>query len=340
MASVLTTLIGELAATKNHVQSVTRCNALLSEIETKFEKRTIFYFASEVGADVSSMINDEDVFVIENLLSVPSDKHDLVLVLHSNGGFSLSAERIIEVCRNYCKQRNDGSQFYVFIPKKAKSAATILALGADKIFLRDTAELGPVDPQFSVTDANGNTSSIPVYLQVDAIENLLPNSNSLFAWIQEWFAGTKPFSRLPADIRLKLFEQCNYPLYLNGKNELGLSDSIIEKIADAIILRHPDIKRTDFDIFRDPHITKSHSRLINLFDLRDSSLTVAGVINKAETILGTPANYPALDVLIWELYVRKRQLLNDGGHQIVKTIESSSEFFTNSGRKLGQPKSS
>ncbi len=181
MASLLSGLLAEIATSKNHVSSVTRCNELLPLIEGSFNKRTLFYFASECGADLASMINDEDAFVIENLLSVPSEKRDLVLVLHSNGGFSLSAERIIEVCRDYCKRRGDGSKFYVFVPKKAKSAATILALGADQIFLRNTAELGPVDPQFSVTDAEGNTTFIPAYLQVDAVENLLPIGGNILA---------------------------------------------------------------------------------------------------------------------------------------------------------------
>lgn len=336
MSSHLTQVLAEVAEAKNHLASVTRCNAILPEIENLLNKRTVFYFASENGADMASMVNDEDSFVIENLLSVPSEKSDLVLVLHSNGGFSLSAERIIEVCRNYCKARNDGSQFYVLVPKKAKSAATILALGADKIFLRNTAELGPVDPQFSVTDKEGNTNFIPAYLQVDAIENLLPNGKTLISRFLSFANGDRPLTHLPDNIRLKLFEQCNYPMYLNAKNELGLSDSIIEKIADAIILRHPGIVRSDFDLFKDPHITKSHSRLINLFDLRNSSLMTEGVINKAEDLM-TAENYVTFDLLMWELYVRKRQLLNDAGHRIVKTIESSNEFFTNSGRKIGQP---
>lgn len=65
-------------------------------------KRVIVCFSSEASKDAGSIVNDEDVFIVENLLSVPSVKKDLALVLHSNGGSILSAERIIDVCRNYC----------------------------------------------------------------------------------------------------------------------------------------------------------------------------------------------------------------------------------------------
>jgi len=161
--SLLTTLLAEISANKNHSASVERFKPILSEIETLLNKRVVSYFSSETGRDNNSMINDEDAFIIENLLSTPSVKNDLVLLLHSNGGFSISAERIIDICRNYCRSKGSGNSFYVIVPKRAKSAATILSLGADKIYLRDTAELGPVDPQFSVTDDKGRTNFITAY---------------------------------------------------------------------------------------------------------------------------------------------------------------------------------
>src|SRR3990172_5293066 len=193
--SIFSKLLVELQTNKNHNTSIDRCKAIIKDLEISLNKRVVAYFSSEVGNDAASMVNDEDVFIIENLLSIPSDKKDLVLILHSNGGFSLSAERIIDVCRNYCVQRNDGSKFYVIIPKKAKSAATIVALGSDKVYLRDTAELGPVDPQFIVADKDGNIQVEPAYLYVDALENIFDNEN---LGLKKYFNknSSKPLSRL------------------------------------------------------------------------------------------------------------------------------------------------
>lgn len=333
--SILSDLLAEVATAGNYGTSEKRSRILVSEIENLLDKRTVFYFASEVGTDQGSWVTDEDAFVIENLLSVPQEKKDLVLVLHSGGGQAIAAERIIDVCRSYCKKRSPDDQFYVLVPKKAKSAATILALGAHKVFLRETAELGPVDPQMSIADEQGNTRFIPAYLQIDAIENLIA-SNPVLSYknIKSLFEGNgKALSELPREAKIKLFEQCNYAIYVSSKNELGLSDSIIEKIAREKKRTNDKIQEQDFDIFRDPHLTKSHGRLINLKDLRENSLSKEGIINSIESIIPDTKKVDILDNLLWELYVRKRRLLNDGGNGIVKTIETSNEYFSISGKK-------
>ena len=50
-----------------------------------------------------------------------------------------------------CGRRNlDARELTVIIPDMAKSAGTILALGAHHILLGPTSDLGPIDPQFQV----------------------------------------------------------------------------------------------------------------------------------------------------------------------------------------------
>jgi len=334
--SIFTILLGELQQYKNHDKSIERCKQIIKELERILDKRIIAYFSCDTGVDDVSMINDSDAFLIENLLSIKNSMKDLVLILHSGGGYSLSAERIIEVCKSYCARRNDGSKFIVIVPKKAKSAATIVALAADNIYLRDTAELGPVDPQFIVVDNSGNMQIEPAYLYVDALENIFDlGSNTL---LQRYFGQTKkPLSKLPNEAKLKIIEQCNYSMYVQAINELGLSDSIIEKISNEQMKRNKGIKKNDFNIFKDPHITKSHGRLINFSDLENNGLRKEGIINKLSSLFGGDVSkYREFDLLLWELYVRKQQLVNDVGHNIVKTIEGSTEFYVNLGGKKGQ----
>jgi len=336
--SIFSQLLTELQTNKNHNVSIERCKVIIKDLENSLNKRVIAYFSSEVGNDAGSMINDEDVFIIENLLSIPSDKKDLVLILHSNGGLSLSAERIIDVCRNYCLQRNDDSKFYVIVPKKAKSAATIVALGSDKVYLRDTAELGPVDPQFIVADKDGNIQVEPAYLYVDALENIF--DNEIVGIFKKYFNknNNKPLSKIPNEMKLRLLEQCNYAMFVNAKNELGLSDSIIAKISKEKIRQYPNVSPEDFDIFSNPHITKSHGRLINFSDLLNNTLQTEKIIERLENIFEDKNKFKNFDILLWELYVRKKQLLNDPANPIVKTIESTEEFFINFGMKRGQTK--
>jgi serine dehydrogenase proteinase len=69
-----------------------------------------------------------------------------VIIMESPGGQAESAYRIACFLRQYC------GGFLAVVPAYAKSAATLLVLGADQILLCPNAELGPLDVQ--IFDAN------------------------------------------------------------------------------------------------------------------------------------------------------------------------------------------
>jgi hypothetical protein len=79
--------------------------------------------------------------IYEGATSSPSDR-DILLVIYSNGGRIEPAYLISKTCKRLAKNR-----FIVAVPRKAKSAATLLALGADEIHMGYMSELGPIDPQ-------------------------------------------------------------------------------------------------------------------------------------------------------------------------------------------------
>ena len=57
----------------------------------------------------------------------------------------LAAERIINICRGY----SGTGEYQAIVPNKAKSAATMVCLGASEILMGPSSELGPVDLQAS-----------------------------------------------------------------------------------------------------------------------------------------------------------------------------------------------
>ncbi len=63
------------------------------------------------------------------------------LVLHSNGGDPDTAYRMLRVIRACCER------LHILVPDHAKSAATLMALGADAIHMGFASELGPLDMQ-------------------------------------------------------------------------------------------------------------------------------------------------------------------------------------------------
>lgn len=66
----------------------------------------------------------------------------IALIIDSPGGFARCAYQIANLIRKHC------GTFIAVVPQYAKSAATLIALGADSIILGSDAELGPLDAQF------------------------------------------------------------------------------------------------------------------------------------------------------------------------------------------------
>ena len=65
----------------------------------------------------------------------------LEILIHSPGGHADRAYRLARFFRAHCKRLN------ILVPMVAKSAATIMCLNADAIFMGEFAELGPIDAQ-------------------------------------------------------------------------------------------------------------------------------------------------------------------------------------------------
>ena len=75
---------------------------------------------------------------------------DIFLLLLSRGGEIEPAYQISKICRTFAN-----SKFVVAVPRAAKSAATLIALGADEIHMGMLGELGPIDPQVGDLPALG-----------------------------------------------------------------------------------------------------------------------------------------------------------------------------------------
>jgi len=88
-------------------------------------------------------IEDSEADMLQSILQNMDVSGGLVLMISSPGGDGLAAERIVRVCRSYSGTHD----FWAIVPGKAKSAATLVCMGASKIFMAPASELGPVDPQ-------------------------------------------------------------------------------------------------------------------------------------------------------------------------------------------------
>lgn len=115
---------------------------LYSELEVGLGKPVVAFFTSFV---YPVMIEDSDADMLEGICQQADLSKGFVLMINSPGGDGLAAERIINICRSY-----SGTGGYdAIVPAKAKSAATMICLGATKLIVSETSELGSIDPQIA-----------------------------------------------------------------------------------------------------------------------------------------------------------------------------------------------
>jgi ClpP class serine protease len=98
---------------------------------------------------------------------------DVLLFLLSRGGSVEPAYQISKLCKVFAK-----SKFVVAVPRFAKSAATLIALGADEVHLGLLGELGPIDPQIGDLPALGVSQALKT---IASIASSYPKSADMFA---------------------------------------------------------------------------------------------------------------------------------------------------------------
>ncbi len=135
--------------------------ALIKQIEDQEKRQLICYVAGALAP-----IEPEDTVGFVDLLHNVSPGHDLDLLLHTTGGDIDAAEKLISMART----RAGTSSLRVIVPDYAKSAGTLMALGADAIVMSDSSELGPIDPQVIRADQHGNRLQVPIQSYLDAYE--------------------------------------------------------------------------------------------------------------------------------------------------------------------------
>ena len=111
-----------------------------------------------------------DVPSIEAVLNSITGAEQINLLVHSPGGDGTITEKIVDLCRAHL--RGTQQQLRVIVPNIAKSAATILALGTDKIVMGYTSELGPIDPQVPVV-VSGIPQFVSAFAFVEARDKLM-----------------------------------------------------------------------------------------------------------------------------------------------------------------------
>lgn len=132
------TVIGRLQTERTQGHSTRK--SLFADLSRALGRPVVTYFTSFRHPVAMA---DEDVETLEDILRTLDLSNGMAIMISSPGGSGLAAERMINVLRSY----SGTGEYWAIVPAKAKSAATMVCLGASKILMSPASELGPIDPQ-------------------------------------------------------------------------------------------------------------------------------------------------------------------------------------------------
>jgi len=143
---------------------------LIKQIQSIEKSKVIVYFTGDRQLAGARIAEDAVRPLYDHLLSIGKNAK-VDLFLYSRGGDVSVPWRIVSMFREFC------DEFSILVPYKAHSAATLICLGADKIFMGKKAELGPIDPTL-VKIMTGETAGPPQEISVEDV-------NSYISFIRE-----------------------------------------------------------------------------------------------------------------------------------------------------------
>lgn len=194
----------------------------------------------------------------EELIYDADPDSDLHLMLSSPGGDGETAVRLARSAQARCRELT------VIIPDQAKSAATLLAMGAHHILMSPASDLGPVDPQFFLNGALISAKDIIATVE-DATQKVqeAPNTYPIYA-------------SLLADLTALMVQQARSALDRSEdllsealRSNPDRSDEVVEELAKK--LKEPLISRP-----------KSHAALFGVQDAKKAGLPVQEADLKGE----------------------------------------------------------
>lgn len=261
-------------------------------LEQKLERPIVSFFTS---FRYPVMMENADADMLEGVLQKMDLSNGLALLISSPGGDSLAAERIINVCRSYSKK----NEYWSIVPGKAKSAATMVCFGSSKIIMGATSELGPIDPQLTLSEG-GEVKRFSVY-------NIVESYDDLFSRAVKEKGNLQPYLQQLANYDEREIKEF--------RAALSLSEDIAIRTLFSGMMK--DVSANDIqkkiEIFLTPKRTKTHGRPIYKEEASTCGLKIESRDVKDE-----------FWKLLYELYIRTNNFVST---KAAKCIESANHSF-------------
>ena len=271
--------------------SITR-RSLFRKLEQEFNCPVFTLFTS-FTQPVS--LSDSHADMLQDLLQRRTDlSRGLVLIVNSPGGYGLAAERVIRVCRAL----SGTGSYSAIVPAKAKSAATIVCMGAAKILMSPSSELGAVDPQI-IRREDGRKRYWSAY-------NLVNSYDAMF----KKAASAKGKNLAPYLQQLAKYDERDIETW---RKEIALSEDMAINVLKSGMLNSQSSKQIQkrIQIFLNPSAgTKTHARPIFGDQAKKCGLVVEDINVKTR-----------LWETIYELYLRTDNFVSSRVSSAIECVE-------------------
>lgn len=282
----------------NERAGVLKRQELIKKIQEKKENTKVITYISKYGHP-AAMINSDDTIPIDDMLRSVGKTKNLELIIHSSGGYSENAKKIVKMCREYCEN------FTVVVPDAAKSAATIISLGGDKIIMSNTSELGPIDPQFIIFGPQGQPQTVPAWTIVRSFNEIIEDA------VDE--NGKIKIAYIP------LLNNINIAKVKEAKESLNNAKNIAEEFLKEWMLKDNSNKAEETsEVLAKGEKYTLHAHLIDWKEAKS-------LLNDTNIIYLPPDN--DIWMLYWELYVRTAVFLSDN-IALVKLFENENNSIS------------
>lgn len=233
----------------------------------------------------------EDAYSFQRLTAGTEHGVSITLLLVSPGGDINAAELVMQILRDATAADPTPGDLEIVVPGSAKSAATLMAIGADRILMTRGSELGPIDPQ---------------YVEIVRGE---PMMYSGFDYLRAYDAAQKRYRANPRDpanrMALEQFSPARTEAMLN---DLDRTRQIAERLMSQVRgVNYTRVTETLLDRGR----YLSHAQMITLAEANDIGLAQAQHVDPQDPMW----------LRYWRLYGAQRRAAGSDK----KVIESSRE---------------
>lgn len=269
---------------------------IYEEFEKLTESKVIAYVTGDrprmetvIGKDVIDIFGDH----LESMGKVKK----ITLILYTCGGDTMAAWNLINLIREYCDELD------IIVPRKARSAGTIMCLGANKIYMTRQSTLGPIDPSINnplCPKININGNSIPMQTSVESVKGYFDLAKNELK-IKTESELIKPFIKISENL---------HPLLLGDVYRIKEQIKMIaQKLLDSQLTDKKTKERIVNFLCSD---SGSHDYSISFTEAKNLGLKVDLVTTEMNSLINR-----------WYQYIEKEMLLRNTYDPVIDLAQTS-----------------